>query len=131
MNKKQQGFAPSTPEESRDALGSLAPKSKAGQFRLLLPAIEAKIREGVGHAAIIRALQEQGLEFTEGTYFNYLQRYRTGVAMAPARRAAPQGGVSGTARTSTPPASPDPSGNAGRRPPTFDYDPRGIPDLLK
>jgi len=131
MNKKQQGFVPSTLGESLDALGSLAPKSKAGQFRLLLPAIEAKIREGVGHAAIIRALQEQGLKFTEGTYFNYLQRYRIGVAIAAARHAAPQAEVSGAARTSTPSVSPDSSGDAGRRPPTFDYDPRGIPDLLK
>src|SRR5258708_32782566 len=131
MNRREEGFVPSTPGEPGNALGSLVPKSKAGQFRLLLPAIEAKIREGVSHAAIIRALKEQGLEFTEGTYFNYLQRYRTGVAMAPARRATSQGGVSGTARTSTPSASPDPSSSAERRPPTFDYDPRGIPDLLK
>src|SRR5437879_12404046 len=125
MNKVQEGFLPSTPVESGNPLGSLVPKSKAGRFRLLLPAIEAKITEGVTHAAIIRALKEQGLHFTEGTYFNYLQRYRTGGAMAPARRAAPQGDASGTARISTPSASPDPSGNAGRRPPTFDYDPRG------
>lgn len=100
-------------------LKELAPKAKARRFRALLPMIEAKIEAGVRHADIMRALGEQGLPLPENTYFTYLRRYRrkrsrAGRPEAQPRSAQVQGGE-----------------NAARRPPTFDYDPRGIPDLLK
>ena len=132
MKKTRQDFVHSAPGEPGVALSALAPKTKARRFCLVLPAIERKIREGVRHAEIIRALREQGLEFTEATYFNYLQRYRTRAAVAPEQGAAPQEDASRTAPASpTPSTSPDIGKKAARRPPTFDYDPRGIPDLLK
>lgn len=110
-----------------DALSNLKPETKAGRFRLLLPIIAAKIREGVGHSDIIQALREHGLDLTEGTYFNYLQRSRNAAA-APRQRPGPD---RNTAMQAPPPAFPASGGDASGRPPTFDYDPRGIPDLLK
>lgn len=110
-----------------NALDALKPKTKASRFRFLLPVITAKVREGVGHADIILALREQGLDLTEGTYFNYLQRSRKAIA-------APRHRPYADERSSTPgppPAPSAPRGDAPGRPPTFDYDPRGIPELLK
>ena len=132
MNKAQQDVVEPGSEQRGDALGALAPKTKARKFCLLLPAIESKLRDGVRHADIIRALSAQGLEFTEGTYFNYLQRYRARAATPPGRYAADRADASRAAPTSAAPLpSPEPAVKAGTRPPTFDYDPRGIPDLLK
>ena len=131
MKKTQQDFVPSEPEAPGVALSALAPKTKARRVCLVLPAIERKIREGVRHAEIIRALREQGLEFTEATYFNYLQRYRTRAAIALAQDAVRQENASRTPTSPTPSTSPDLREKVARRPPTFDYDPRGIPDLLK
>jgi len=99
----------------------------------LLPTIEAKIEAGVRHADIIRALGEQGLSLPENTYFTYLRRYRS--KRWTARRQEVQARlaeVASPAASGELPATPPPDGeNAARRPPTFDYDPRGIPDLLK
>ncbi len=125
---KNRRSAESTPADLVKALGALAPRTKARKFQLLLPTIEKKIQEGIPHADIIRALAEQGLEFTEGTYFNYLQRYRAKVSAL--RRPANRENAATACAPAVASVS-EPSGNAGRRPPTFDYDPRGIPDLLK
>lgn len=115
------------------ALNELAPKAKARKFRALLPMIEARIEAGVRHADIIRALGEQGLPLSENTYFTYLRRYRRKRS-----KVGPQEAQSRSTYLASPaasgelPAMPAQDGeNAARRPPTFDYDPRGIPDLLK
>ena|SRR5712691_5571413 len=121
--------AESTPADLVKALGALAPRTKARKLQLLLPTIEKKIQEGIPHVDIIRALAEQGLEFTEGTYFNYLQRYRAKASAL--RRHADQENASTERAPAVPSVSSEPSGNVSRRPPTFEYDPRGIPDLLK
>jgi len=114
-------------------LKELAPKAKARRFRALLPTIEAKIEAGVRHADIVRALGEQGLPLPENTYFTYLRRYRRNRSQV-----RQQGAQASLAHLASPaasgelPATPSQGGeNAARRPPTFDYDPRGIPDLLK
>lgn len=122
-------------EEGMSSLHGLAPKAKARRFRALLPVIEARIEAGVRHADIIRALSDQGLSLRENTYFTYLRRYRRKQAAAqrqgaqaaarPAHSALPA--CTGESATS----SRQSGDNAARRPPTFDYDPRGIPDLLK
>ena len=114
-----------TPADFVKALDTLAPKTKARKFQLLLPTIARKIQEGIPHLEIIRVLKEQGLEFTEGTYFNYLQRYR---GKTPTIRHIGQASASTTHVPGVTSVSPEPSGGVGRRPPTFDYDPRGIPD---
>lgn len=107
-------------QPSATILAQLKPRSKAARFRLYMPAIESKIRDGVGHAQIREALAELGLELTPATYFNYLKRsrHRAQKANPPAVRA---GLAAGEALQ---PKRPEP-------PRKFDYDPRGIPDLLK
>src|SRR5258708_7402430 len=96
-------------------LNELAPKAKARRFRTLLPMIEA----GVRHGDIIHALASEGLSPPENTYFTYLRRYRRNRSRA---------GWQEARASSTPTQGGE---NTARRPPTFDYDPRGIPDLLK
>ena len=106
------------PTDPKSPLVVLAPKVKARKFLVVLPIIEAKLKEGVRHQEIIRALREQGLDLSRNTYFSYLRRFR-GKRMA---AAAVQYAV---------PSEKESGDGASRRPPTFDYDPRGIPDLLK
>jgi hypothetical protein len=111
------------------SLHGLAPKAKARRFRALLPIIEAKIQAGVCHADIMRALKEQGLGLLENTYFTYLRRYRGKQSIA--ERRGTQAAALPAAAGESPPGSGQSGEHAARRPPTFDYDPRGIPDLLK
>ncbi|HEV8262627.1 MAG TPA: hypothetical protein VGQ19_17970 [Burkholderiales bacterium] len=122
-------------DEGRSSLQGLAPKAKARRFRALLPVIEARIEAGVRHADIIRALSDQGLALRENTYFTYLRRFRRKQAAAQrqgAQAAARSPNSALPACTGELPTSSSQSGdNAARRPPTFDYDPRGIPHLLK
>ncbi len=119
------------PSDLKISIEMLEASTKAGRLRGLMPMIEAKIRQGIRHVDVIGALNNQGFAISESTYRSYLQRYRKKQAKAgksPARRAPVlQGPVN---RAETPAAAP-PTVGAGPRPPTFDYDPRGIPDLLK
>ena len=103
--------------ELEKALKQLPVQKKARRLRILWPLIEAKLAEGVSHAAVLEFLNRSGFQLTEGTYKNYLHRFRKG--QHPAVRTQP---------LSAPPVS---SAEASTRPPTFDYDPRGISDLLK
>ena len=103
--------------ELEEALKQLPVDKKARRLRILWPLIEAKLAEGVSHAAVLGFLNRNGFQLTEGTYKNYVHRFRK--AQQPLARAQ---------RISAPPAS---TGEASTRPPSFDYDPRGIPDLLK
>lgn len=122
------------------SLENLSATTKAARLRVLLPLIEAKLAEGVRHAEIIQALKEQGLVLTEKTYRNYLHRQRKQRQAAPSGApavAAPAQAASlappTTAGVVTPVTSPPSSEGrvGGTRPPTFDFDPRGIPDLLR
>ena len=114
------------------SLHGLTPKAKARRFRALLPDIEAKIDAGACHADIIRALKEEGLELLENTYFTYLRRYRRRGSTAERREAhavAPSARMPVTGESKPGPGQSAEQG--ARRPPTFEYDPRGIPELLK
>lgn len=115
------------------ALKELTPKAKARRFRSLLPAIEAKIEAGVRHADIIRALDSHGLSLPENTYFTYLRRYRRNRSRATRQEAQahPAHPPSPAASGELPATASQGGENAARRPPTFDFDPRGIPELLK
>jgi hypothetical protein len=123
-----------TPEanrEGRDALKAVEPVGKSRRFRLLLPVIIAKIERGVEHAEIIKALGEQGLELTQGTYFSYLNRYRSAAA-SNAQVRSPAAPNAELPKPQSSQASSVSVKNTSGRPKTFDYDPRGInPDLLK
>jgi hypothetical protein len=124
----------------KTSLEKLSATTKAARLRALMPLIEAKLAEGVRHAEIVLALNEQGFTLTEKTYRNYVHRQRKqcratpsgepGVA-APAHAAtlAPPMTSGVVAPATSPPIS---SVKVGpKRPPTFEHDPRGIPDLLK
>ena len=102
--------------EFERALKELPIEKKARRLKVLWPLIEAKLAEGVSHSAVLELLNRNGFDLTEGTYKIYLHRFRK---------------VSGKRPPS--PATPTPvaGGDAGSRPATFDYDPKGIPDLLK
>ena len=106
--------------EFEKALNELPIEKKARRLRVLWPLIEAKLAEGVSHAAVLDFLNRNGFDLTEGTYKNYVHRFRKS-QRAPALAQ---------------PVPSRPSAQATRsestsRPATFDYDPRGIPDLLK
>lgn len=102
----------------------LEARTKAGRLRGLMPVIEAKVKQGIRHVEIIQALNEQGFAISEHTYRSYLQRYRKKQIAGdkPAQAGAPV--------LNKPAAGLTVSGRVGR-PETFDYDPRGIPELLK
>ena len=112
-----------------DALRELPVGRQAKRLRRLLPAIEAKLAEGVPHAEILALLNRSGFALRERTYKMYLYRHRK-----QQRRRASGGRGPGPRKseglTSELNDSP-PAASEVRRPPTFDYDPRGIPDLLK
>jgi hypothetical protein len=106
--------------ELEQALKQLPIEKKARRLRVLWPLIEAKLAEGVSHAAVLDFLNRNGFELTESTYKSYLRRFRK-------MQRAPISTQPLPSRTSTP----APSSGSTNRPATFDYDPRGIPDLLK
>ena len=114
----------------KSSVQSLQVKTKAAQLRALMPVIEAKVREGVRHADIIAALNEQGLAVNEMTYHTYLKRHRRKQATARSVVTSPPTATDRpspvvTAAMEFPPRLP------GHRPPTFEHDPKGDPDLLK
>ena len=106
--------------EFEKALKELPIEKKARRLRILWPLIEAKLAEGVSHAAVLELLNRNGFELTEGTYKNYVHRFRKAQQPSPAPR--PTGRPAVVASTGH---------DTGNRPATFDYDPKGIPDLLK
>ncbi len=106
------------PSDLKISIEKLEARTKAGRLRGLMPMIETKIRQGIRHVDVIRALNDQGFAISECTYRSYLQRYR--------RRQAAKKTLLAEIPSSVPPVA----GVTGR-PPAFDYDPHGIPDLLK
>jgi hypothetical protein len=117
--------------QAKDRLNGVEPVGKSRRFRLLLPVVIAKIEGGVEHAEIIKALAEEGLELTPGTYFSYLKRYRPAAATKPQAKASTAPAL-GAGKLEGPEAASTAVGATSTRPKTFDYDPRGIhPDLLR
>lgn len=116
------------------ALQQLVVGRKAKRLQSLWPTIERKLAEGVSHAEILRSLNENGFALTERTYKSYLYRYRKRRrSMAPQPASTHVSTLTpenaNLAQGPTPPASTE--AETPKRPPTFDYDPRGIPELLK
>jgi hypothetical protein len=117
----------------RNALEELPITTKAKRLRALWPLIERKLLAGTSHADILRALNDAGFNLTERTYKTYLHRFR--------KRQRTKGWHQESAASPGAPASntrpvavglpPIPSTDLAKRPATFDFDPRGIPDLLK
>jgi len=57
-------------------IAALTPRSKAARLWELMPAIEAKLAQGVTADQIVEALNRGGLMLTHGTFRTYLSRYR-------------------------------------------------------
>ncbi len=119
-----------------DTLQQIKITSKARRLQSLWPAIEDKLAAGVSHAEILGHLNDNGFELTERTYKSYLYRYRkqrrtTGPERAPWRLTEPmKPQTPEVAQAAIPSASAEVARQ--KRPPTFDFDPRGIdPKLLK
>lgn len=119
-----------------EALRQLQIGRKAKRLQNLWPTIELKLTEGVSHAEILALLNENGFALTERTYKSYLYRYRKRRRSTGQRRDT----TSSIEQTKADPvhvvpAIAFPASTAvenHKRPPTFDYDPRGIsPDLLR
>lgn len=106
------------------ALEHLRAEKKASRLRILWPLIEAKLAEGVSHAAVLELLNRNGFDLTQGTYKSYLHRFRK-----MQRQAGPR--PRGETQTRLSNSAPNSTSDTTDRPPTFDYNPRGIPDLLK
>ena len=119
-----------------ETLQQLKAGRKAKRLQSLWPTIEEKLAEGVSHAEILGLLNETGFELSERTYKSYLYRYRKRRRTAGQQQARmcltenirPQSADAAHAALS--PASAKIEKH--KRPPTFEYDARGIsPDLLK
>lgn len=111
----------------KDALDQLTVERKAKRLRVLWPLIEAKLAEGVPHAVVLELLNRNGFDLTEGVYKTYLYRFRKEKHRSLGVNSAEPKGPSLAQPSSPLPAAADQT----KRPATFDYDPRGIPDLLK
>ena len=120
--------------ELEAALQQISVGRKAKRLRGLWPTIEKKLAEGVTHGEILRSLNENGFVLTERTYKSYLYRYRKRrrsteqqPPLKPISTQAPEN-ADLAQRTTCP--TPTEAGGP-KRPPTFEYDPRGIPELLR
>lgn len=111
----------------------LAPGRKSKRLRGLFPAIEQKLAEGSSHREIQALLNNNGFELTDRTYKSYLYRYRKKrrtTGQLPAATPLPeQTGFQVVEGTHAPAETS--SVESQQRPPTFDFDPKGIPELLK
>ena len=133
-NRRQMGDKKKTnrghPVSFDDELKRFKSGTKAKRLRQLWPTIQTALADGLAsHSEIRELLKQHGLDLRPETYRTYVRRMRkssgrtklpvqqpTALA-APERRAPPQRSGS---------ATPEP-----QRPRTFNFDPRGNPDLLK
>ena len=75
----------SVADELRELLEGLPARSLASKLAEVMPTIDQRIREGVAHEEIVRALNEHGnlgVELKLTTFRTYLARYRRTVARA-------------------------------------------------
>lgn len=63
-------------DQLKTMISGLAGKTVYGQLEPLMPEIDRKIREGVPRAEIHQLITAQGIEISQGTFYNYLHRYR-------------------------------------------------------
>ena len=116
----------------RSVLEALPIATKARRLQALWPLIEQKLMAGTSHADILRALNDSGFELSERTYKTYVYRFRKRQRKKALQHqdASPSDSPARTALSSLA-SHHDADIHASRRPATFDFDPRGIPDLLK
>jgi len=121
----------------KDALHQLPIARNTKRLLPLWPDIEAKLAAGVSQAEIVALLNGNGFDMTLATFKTYLHRQRKrnrGVRLVqhakPVQSAPRETETVGVVAPATSPLITAVKVGA-TRPPTFDYDPRGIPDLLK
>jgi hypothetical protein len=116
----------------RKALEALPITTKARRLQVLWPLIEQKLLAGTSHADILCALNDGGFDLSERTYKTYVYRFRKRQRKeAPQNQgASPSDSAARTALSSLA-SRPSPDNDTPKRPATFDFDPRGNPDLLK
>lgn len=78
-------------DQLKTMISGLAGKTVYGQLEPLMPEIDRKIREGVPRAEIHQVITAQGIEISQGTFYNYLHRYRkrNSTTASPSTKAAP------------------------------------------
>ena len=60
----------------REVIAGVQGRTLASKLRQLMPAIDQKVREGVGHEDLIQALNEQGFSLNLNTFRSNLYRWR-------------------------------------------------------
>jgi hypothetical protein len=114
----------------RNVLEALPIATKARRLQALWPLIEQKLMAGTSHADILRALNDGGFDLSERTYKTYVYRFRKRQREDALQGQGTPSDPAAHTTTSSPPRS-IPGNEEVKRPATFDFDPRGIPDLLK
>lgn len=64
------------PEDIKRAILGLPGKTLAAKLRQLMPEIDQRVRDGVGHDEIVETLKQHGIEVKLETFRKYLYRYR-------------------------------------------------------
>lgn len=112
-----------------DELKSMKLARKSRRLEEIWPDIERRLASGASHAEIVELLNRDGFALTVGTFKNYVQRLRK------RQRQKQKGGSSAAVKLApavdakTEPSATSPA--TVQRPRTFNFDPRGNPDLLK
>ena len=117
-------------EELRD----LQPRTKSKRLWSLWPTIEVKLAEGASYAQVLELLNRNGFELTAETFRTYVRRFlkrrrQTQTPMAVTVEFPLNGPKEGLRQANR--DAVDHGATTSQKPRTFDYDPRGIPDLLK
>jgi len=63
-------------EELKAIIEAIPGKTLAAKLRRVMPEIDRRVREGVMHEEIVKALNEHGFDLNLNTFRSYLYRYR-------------------------------------------------------
>lgn len=117
MHRQQKGLQVADDNDLREVIAAVQGRTLASKLRQLMPAIDQKVREGVGHEDLIAALNAQGFSLNLNTFRSNLYRWRKSQAGGDTAQAqAPAAPVQVPAASNQPASSPIPSdGNPGGR----------------
>lgn len=117
MHRQRKGFIVADDGDLREVIAKVQGRTLASKLRQLMPAIDEKVREGVGHEDLIEALNAQGFSLNLNTFRSNLYRWRKAQSgVVASKPVAPVAPVKVPAQSKEPVASPIPSdGNSGGR----------------
>lgn len=102
---------------------------KSRRLEEIWPDVERILAGGASQAEVLELLNQNGFDLTPGTFKNYVQRLRK------RQKQKQKGGASASVKSIAPVTAKNETGPAVtggvQRPRTFNFDPRGNPDLLK